>query len=198
MNSVARRADLPDGRSLEIVQGDITEEQVDAIINAANEHLAHGGGVAGIISRKGGPRIQAESDAWVRQHGPVSHSQPAYTSGGNLPSRYVIHAVGPIWGQGDEDRKLADAVRGSLELAEQLGLESLAMPAISTGIYGFPKERAARIILKTILDSLKTGQFAHLRRIRLVLYDTPTVEIFSGEFDRVQVGHVGLPPGIEP
>ena len=84
------------GQQLHLVQGDITQEEVGAIVNAANLHLQHGGGVAGIISRRGGPQIQQESDAWVREHGPVSHAKPAYTSGGDLPCRYVIHAVGPI------------------------------------------------------------------------------------------------------
>ncbi len=186
MNTVVRHMDFPNGQSLEIVQGDLTEEHVDAIVNAANAHLAHGGGVAGIISRRGGPRIQSESDDWVSQHGPVSHGEPAYTGGGALPCRYVIHAVGPIWGEGNEDQKLADAVRGSLDLAEKLSLTSIALPAISTGIYGFPKERAARIILMAILDRLNAGHFSHLRQVRVVLYDAPTTDQFAQAFDQAQ------------
>lgn len=125
---------------LQLVEGDITTAKVDAIVNAANAHLQHGGGVAGIISRKGGPVIQRESDLWVREHGSVRHAEPAVTSGGSLPCRYVLHAVGPVWGEGDEDRKLAEAVTGSLRAADQLELTSIAFPAISTGIFGFPKE----------------------------------------------------------
>jgi O-acetyl-ADP-ribose deacetylase (regulator of RNase III) len=139
-------------RELQIVQGDLTQEKVDAIVNAANSMLQHGGGVAGAIVRAGGRQIQAESDAWVRQHEPVSHSQPAYTSAGNLPCRYVIHAVGPVWGEGDEDHKLAQAVGGSLRVADRLGLDSIAFPAISTGIFGFPTQRAAGVILSVIRE----------------------------------------------
>ncbi|HVN55629.1 MAG TPA: macro domain-containing protein [Anaerolineaceae bacterium] len=186
MNRVVRRMDLPGGQTLEIVQGDLTEEKVGAIVNAANEHLAHGGGVAGIISRRGGRAIQEESDAWVRQHGPVSHREPAYTSAGNLPCRYVIHAVGPVWGSGDEDQKLADAVRGSLELAEELELDAIALPAISTGIFGFPKERAARVILATIFNTAISSPFSHLRQVRVVLYDDATTALFSETLDRLE------------
>src|ERR1700712_2595823 len=110
MNPILREKTLPGGQIFQIVQGDITEESVDAIVNAANERLEHGGGVAWAISRAGGPKIQIESAEWVQQHGPVSHAEPAYTSGGKLPFRYIIHAVGPLWGEGDEDAKLAAAV----------------------------------------------------------------------------------------
>ena len=96
---------------LQIVRGDITEETTDAIVNAANEHLQHGAGVAGAILRRGGASIQQESDAWVSRHGRVSHSQPAWTSGGKLAAKYVIHAVGPVWGDGDEDNKLSAAIK---------------------------------------------------------------------------------------
>src|SRR5512141_2467533 len=96
--------------------------------------------------------IQKESEAWIRQHGRVTQAHPAWTSGGRLPARYVIHAVGPVWGEGNEEQKLSDAVIGSLRLADELTCASIAMPAISTGIYGFPKERAARIIFTAIED----------------------------------------------
>lgn len=102
---------------------------------------------------------------------------PAWTSGGNLPAKYVIHAVGPVWGDGDEDSKLADAVNGSLRMADELGLESIAFPAISTGIFGFPKERAAKIILEAINRYLSTGS-TMLNTVRLVLFDDSTVEAF--------------------
>lgn len=122
--------------------------------------------------------IQAESYAWVQQHGPVTHAQPAYTGAGLLPCRYVIHTVGPVWGEGDEDQKLAKAVNSSLILAERLKLKSIAMPAISTGIFGFPKERAARIILNTVQDFLTSQARSHLALVRLTLYDQPTVDAF--------------------
>lgn len=183
MNVVIKHLDLEAGKTLEIVQGDICEEWVDAIVNAANAHLNHGGGVAGTIARRGGPSIQQESDEWIHKHGPITHSSPAYTGGGKLPCRFVIHAVGPIWGQGDEDQKLADAVRGSLQMAEQLGLKSIALPAISTGIFGFPKERAARIILNSILKSLSSETYIHLNLVRMVLYDAPSAELFAQTLD---------------
>src|SRR5512142_3255899 len=150
MNTLLVEHLLPTGQTVQIVQGDITTEEVDAIVNAANEHLQHGGGVAWAISKTGGPAIQKKSDAWIRHHGTVSHARPAWTSGGRLPAKYVIHAVGPVWGDGDEDKKLESAVTGSLHLADELKCSSIALPAISTGIFGFPKERAAQIIFSTI------------------------------------------------
>ena len=168
----------PSGQTLQIVQGDITAEPVDAIVNAANERLQHGGGVAWVISKKGGPAIQKESDAWVRAHGPVSHSAPAWTSGGHLPARVVIHAVGPVWGAGDEDAKLTAAVSGSLRLADELGLKSIAFPAISTGIFGFPKERAAGVMFEAIRSYFETNPESGVRLVKLTLYDKPTVDAF--------------------
>ncbi len=171
MNQVFLKHVFPSGLALEIIQGDLLQEPVEAIVNAANAHLAHGGGVAGRISRAGGPAIQAESDTWVGQHGPVSHSQPAYTSAGALPFRFVIHAVGPVWGEGDEDASLASAITGSLRLADRLKVRSLALPAISTGIFGFPKDRAARVILSAIRESFEKQSFENLHQARLTLYD---------------------------
>jgi O-acetyl-ADP-ribose deacetylase (regulator of RNase III) len=164
------------------VQGDLTAEEVDGIVNAANRHLKHGGGVAGAIARRGGPQIQAESDAWVREHGPVLYSEPAYTGAGRLACRYVIHAVGPVWGEGEEDEKLAAAVSGSLRLAESLDLSSIALPAISTGIFGFPMERAARVILRAIQSYLDRNPRSSLKQVRLVLYDPPAVDVFVKAF----------------
>ena len=140
MNTVLQERNLPTGQILKIVQGDITVEEVDAIVNAANEHLQHGGGVAWAISKRGGPTIQQESDEWIRTKGTVSHAHPAWTSGGLLPAKYVIHAVGPAWGGGDEDVNLAVSVSRSLHVADELVIKSIAFPAISTGIFGFPKE----------------------------------------------------------
>lgn len=177
---------FPSGQQVEIVEGDITQEKVDAIVNAANPQLQHGAGVAAAISRRGGPAIQQESDAWVRRYGPVTHARPAYTSGGSLPARYVIHAVGPIWGEGNEDEKLTAAIRGSLELAERLGVQSIAFPAISTGIFGFPKNLAAQIFLATIQAYLQAHPATCLKLIRLTLFDVPTQEAFRQAFDQWQ------------
>ncbi|RJP52566.1 MAG: macro domain-containing protein [Anaerolineaceae bacterium] len=177
MSKVLAEKALATGQQIQIAQGDITLEETDAIVNAANEHLQHGGGVAWSIVRRGGDVIQDESDAWIQKHGLVPHSRPAWTSGGTLPARYVIHAVGPVWGDGDEDAKLAAAVTGSLRTADELGLSSIAFPAISTGIFGFPKERAAGIMFKSIKEYFEqlTSQ---LKIVRLVLFDDATVEVF--------------------
>lgn len=181
MSKVLAEKILPTGQTLQIAQGDITLEEVDAIVNAANEHLAHGGGVAWAIVRRGGDVIQDESDAWIRAHGLVPHSHPAWTSGGTLPARFVIHAVGPVWGDGDEDKKLSDAVTGSLRVADELKCASIAFPAISTGIFGFPKERAAKVIFKAIEEYFSENS-SGLKVVRLVLWDDDTVKVFMGEW----------------
>ncbi len=129
--------------SIELTKGDITALAVDAIVNAANEHLQLGSGVAGAIRRKGGPAIQRECDRVG--HCPVGGA--VVTGGGDLPARWVIHAVGPVWkgGGAGEEALLASAVRSALERAEEVGAKSVALPAIATGVFGFPLERAARI-----------------------------------------------------
>jgi len=129
--------------SIELIQGDITSLRVDAIVNAANEHLQLGAGVAGAVRRKGGPSIQQECD----RIGGCAVGGAVVTAGGTLPARFVIHAVGPVWhgGQEGEENLLASAVRSSLERAEEIGAKSVALPAISTGVYGFPLKRAAEI-----------------------------------------------------
>lgn len=177
MNMVLAEHIFSTGQTIQIVQGDITIEHVDAIVNAANDRLQHGGGVAWAISQKGGPTIQKESDEWIRQNGPVPHSHPAWTSGGHLPAKYVIHAVGPVWREGDEDQKLSKTVTGSLRVADELKCTSIALPAISTGIYGFPKDRAARIILTAIEEYFRINASA-VSTIKLVLFDQPTVDVF--------------------
>jgi len=178
MNTILIQRTLSTGQSLQIVQGDITLDEVDAIVNAANEQLQHGGGVAWAIVRRGGDVIQDESDKWIKQHGLVSHAHPAWTSGGALPAKYIIHAVGPVWGDGDEDKKLADAVTGSLRVADELKCLSIAMPAISTGIFGFPKERAATIIFSAIEKYFVDAQISSLKNIRIVLFDDATIQPF--------------------
>lgn len=182
MNEIMHTHIFSGGQRLEIVYGDITAETVDAIVNAANSRLVHGGGVAGVIVRKGGPDIQRESDAWVREHGAVSHEKPAFTGAGKLPCKVVIHAVGPVWGSGDEQPKLAAAVRGSLALAEELNLTSIALPAISTGIFGFPGELAAHIFFETIAAYYQEHPQSGLRLVRLTLFDSPTLAVFMAGF----------------
>jgi O-acetyl-ADP-ribose deacetylase (regulator of RNase III) len=178
MNTLLAEYTLSTGQQIQMIQGDITVEEVDAIVNAANEFLQHGGGVARTIVNKGGPAIQKESDGWVREHGRVSHANPAWTSGGHLPARYVIHAVGPMWGDGDEDKKLESAVAGSLRMADELKCSSIAMPAVSTGIFGFPKDRAAEVIFATIENYFAESSASELKTVKLVLYDRPTANVF--------------------
>ena len=178
MNTILVERILSTGQTLQIVQGDITTEEVDAVVNAANEHLQHGGGVAWAIVRSGGDLIQKESDKWIQQHGPVSHAHPAWTSGGALPAKYIIHAVGPVWGDGDEDAKLANAITGSLQVADELKIASIAMPAISTGIFGFPKDRAAKIIFSAIENYFVETKDSSIQTVRLVLFDDLTIQVF--------------------
>ena len=177
MNTILVEKRLPSNQIIQIIQGDITTQEVDAIVNAANEYLQHGGGVAQTISKRGGPTIQKESDTWVREHGRVSHAKPAWTLGGRLPAKYVIHAVGPVWGDGDEDNKLKAAVTSSLRVADDLGCSSVALPAISTGIYGIPKDRAAEVIFSAI-ENYFVQSPSQVRVIKLVLYDQSTVDVF--------------------
>ncbi|MBM3151700.1 MAG: macro domain-containing protein [Chloroflexi bacterium] len=177
MNRLLTETRLPTGASMEIAQGAITAGTTNAIVNAAIERLHHGGGVAWAIRKHDGEVIQQDSDAWVRNHGPVSHSAPAWTSSEKLPGKYVIHAVGPVWGSGDEYRKLADAVHGALNVADQLHLSSISIPAISTGIFGFPVERAAGVILQAIRTYFSTHS-SGLRVIRLVVFDSSTAGAF--------------------
>src|SRR5690349_3064543 len=135
-----------DRTQLELVEGDITELEVDAIVNAANEHLQLGAGVAEAIRAKGGPSIQEECN----RIGGTPVGTAVMTAAGHLPAKWVIHAVGPRMGDGDEDKKLAAAVRGALALADRRGVKSIALPAISTGVFGFPMDRAARIMLTEV------------------------------------------------
>jgi len=170
------------GQHLEICQGDITRETTDAIVNAANSLLMHGGGVAAAIARLGGDAINRESREWVKANGPVTHGKPAVTSGGNLQCKNVIHAVGPIWGAGDEDSKLREAILGCLTTAADLKARSIAFPAISTGIYGFPVDQAAHIFMHTFKEYFEHDPNSSLETIRIVLFDNMPATTFSKAF----------------
>jgi O-acetyl-ADP-ribose deacetylase (regulator of RNase III) len=158
---------------LEIAQGDLTLRAEEAIVNAANEHLQHGGGVAGAIVRRGGAAIQKESDAIG--HCPVGGA--VITFGGALAARHVIHAVGPRWGEGSEAAKLASAITSSLALAEARGLGSIAFPAISTGIFGYPLSEAASVMLGACVGHLRKG--SALSRVVFCLFDASTARVFE-------------------
>lgn len=181
---VIREKQVPQGQVVRLVHGNITKSNVEAIVNAANAQLQHGGGVAGAIARAGGPTIQAESDAWIQKNGLVTHQAPALTTAGDLPCKHVIHAVGPIWGEGNEPQKLATAVGSALQLADQWGFRSLALPAISTGIYGFPKDQGAEVILNAIVDFYERNTETSLKRIEITLIDEPSVAIFAAAMDK--------------
>ncbi|MFN3685029.1 MAG: macro domain-containing protein [Fimbriimonadaceae bacterium] len=183
MNALLAERKTPSGVVLQLARGDITEEATDAIVNAANERLAHGAGVAAAIARKAGPVLAEESERWVGEHGPVRHAEPAWTSAGDLPCRYVIHAVGPVWGTGDEENRLAAAVEGSLRVARRLGVRSIALPAISTGVYGFPLDRAARAILGALLRGL--AEPGGLELVRVVLWSEEAAGAFRKAWEEL-------------
>ncbi|MEM4086480.1 MAG: ADP-ribose-binding protein [Saccharolobus sp.] len=169
---------LKNGIEVELIKGDITEVEADAIVNAANSYLQHGGGVAGAIVKKGGYVIQKESDEYVKRYGPVPVGEVAVTSAGKLKAKYIIHAVGPRYGI-ESDDKLESAIRKSLEKAEELNLSSIALPAISTGIYSYPYNLCATIMVKVLLSYRPKS----LKKIKIVLYSDEAFQTFKQIFD---------------
>jgi O-acetyl-ADP-ribose deacetylase len=167
------------GRSLELHgPADITEETTDAIVNAANSYLMGGGGVDGAIHDAGGPSVLAECKAYVAQHGQLPHGRAMLTRAGRLKTRYVIHAVGPVYrdGRQGEDQLLAGCYRESIALAENYTLASIAFPAISTGAFGFPMQRAAQVAVETVLREME--RTTHLRKVRFVLFDVSALKAY--------------------
>ncbi len=162
-----------------LIKGDITDIAIDAIVNPANSALVLGSGVASAVRRKGGPSIQEECNAI----GHCDVGSAVITGGGNLKAKKVIHAVGPIMGSGDEDKKLADATNSALELANQNSIRSLAFPAISTGVFGFPKDRCARVMLSTTIAYLQTA--SSIDKVIFCLYDDETYSCFVDELIRL-------------
>jgi O-acetyl-ADP-ribose deacetylase (regulator of RNase III) len=180
MAQVLRERHFPTGAVLRIVRGNIVEERVDAIVNAANERLQHGGGVAGAISSAGGPDIQRESDAVA----PVRTGSCAVTGAGRLPCRWVIHAVGPVYGgRPEDDDLLRSAAHSALRKADELGAASVSLPAISSGIFGFPKDRCADILIGEAVEFLSGSPSPHVSEVRLCNYDALTAGIFADTFD---------------
>lgn len=165
---------------LSIVQGDITQQSTDAIVNAANSSLMGGGGVDGAIHRAGGPSILEECKQIVAKQGQLPTGQAVITTGGNLKAKHVIHTVGPVWhggGRGEEEL-LASAYRESLRLAADHNLSSVSFPSISTGAYGYPVEQASRVALRTVTDFLRKGPTS-LKEVVFVLFDSRTFEVYS-------------------
>ncbi len=172
---------------IEIARGDITTFEVDAIVNAANSSLMGGGGVDGAIHRAAGPQLKEELKQIRKEQYPdgLPPGQAVITKGYNLPAKYVIHTVGPIWrgGTHNEDEILANAYRNSLKIASERKFETVAFPSISTGAYRFPVERAAKIALKTIADFLSQNEYP--KKVIMVLYDEPTYEVYKRTYEEL-------------
>ena len=166
---------------LSLVSADITDRDVDAIVNAANSQLQHGGGVAGAIVRKGGRIIQDESN----KIGFVPVGGAAITSSGALRARFVIHTVGPMMGEGDEPRKLRQAINSVLSLATENKFKSISIPAISAGIYGFPKDQCATILVNETVAFLKNNAASSLERVEFCIFDQEAFGFFAEEFKAI-------------
>ena len=162
---------------IELLQGDITEQVVDAIVNAANSRLMGGGGVDGAIHDKGGPEIMRETDENYPQGCPTGSA--VISGAGRLPCKHVIHAVGPVWsgGKRGEAELLAAAIKKSLQLAAANGCQSIAVPALSCGAYSFPLEQASQIMLQSTADFLKSG--TKVKEVRFVLFDARSLKAFQ-------------------
>lgn len=171
------------GATLELCQGDITLEPLDAIVNAANSQLAGGGGVDGAIHRRGGPEIMQDTDVQYPQGCPTGSA--VISTAGKLPARYIIHAVGPVWsgGQRGEPELLAGAYRRCLELAIEHGCRGIALPALSTGAYRYPMDQAARVALSTAIEFLK--QHGQPELVRFVLFDAAAYGAFSTALEKL-------------
>ncbi len=169
--------------TISIIKGDITQQETDAIVNAANSSLMGGGGVDGAIHRAGGPAILEECKAIVAKQGRLPAGQAVITGGGRLKTRYVIHTVGPIWHGGNhgEPEILASAYRKSLELAAANGLKSISFPSISTGAYGYPLDKAADVAVKTVIDFLKND--GSIKEVVFVLFNEEAYQAYRAALD---------------
>ena len=164
---------------IKIIQGDISKLEVDAIVNAANSSLMGGGGVDGAIHRAGGSSILSECREIVVLQGRCEAGKAVITAGGNLPAKFVIHAVGPVWhgGNNNEAFLLKNAYLNSLKLAVENGIESIAFPNISTGVYGFPKEKAAEIAIRAVSEFLSKNLL--LKQVYFVCFDEENYELYQ-------------------
>lgn len=172
---------------LVLVQGDITKQEVEAIVNAANPDLAPGGGVSGAIHRVGGPTVTAAAAKIRQERGCLPVGEAVITPGGNLPARHVIHTVGPVWHGGtmNEPELLAKAYRSCLSLAVEHGLKTLAFPSISTGAFGYPLEGAAEVALRTVSAFLKEKP-GQLEEVRFVLFSAPDFQAYRAAWGRIE------------
>lgn len=172
---------------LTVVQGDITTQEVDAIVNAANSSLIGGGGVDGAIRRAGGPKISEECKEIRTRQGGCPPGKAVITTGGNLPSKYVIHTVGPVWhgGNSNEPEILASCYHESLSLALDHQIETIAFPSISTGIFGYPTEKASAVALNAIQSFL--AEHEGVAEVRFVLFDADTYHFYEGALRELSV-----------
>lgn len=173
---VVARQELPGGRLFEVVTGDLLKEPVDAIVNAANSHLAHGGGVAAAIARAAGPELVNEGDALVGARGPVPVGEAVVTTAGDLPFRGVIHAVGPHQGVGGEEEKLVRALASSFLRAHERGFSSVAFPAVSSGIFAVPLDVCARAYVAAVRSFFVAHPDSSVKTLRLCLRPGPVVD----------------------
>jgi O-acetyl-ADP-ribose deacetylase (regulator of RNase III) len=166
------------GTTLSLIQGDITLQETEAIVNAANTGLLGGGGVDGAIHRAGGPKVLEECKTIRAKHGGCPTGEAVITTGGNMVTEYVIHTVGPVWSGGNrnEDQLLRNAYYNSLNLAKENGIKSISFPSISTGVYRFPIDKAARIALTTVKEFIQEYNFAE---VRFVLFSEKDLQIYE-------------------
>lgn len=174
------------GRKLILKKGDITAEEVEAIVNSANPDLTPGGGVSGAIHRRGGPRVTEEAARIRRERGRLKTGEAVITTGGDLPAAWVIHTVGPVWhgGTKGEPELLARAYRSCLELAAERGIRTIAFPSISTGVYGYPIDQAAEVALRTVKGFLE-GDPGPVEEVRFVLFSEADLAAYRAAWDRI-------------
>ncbi|MFB0566169.1 MAG: macro domain-containing protein [Candidatus Aminicenantaceae bacterium] len=172
---------ITNGKKLKLVEGNIVLLDVEAVVNAANKNLILGGGVAGAIRQFGGPTIQEECN----KIGPIEVGEAALTGGGNLKAKYVIHAAGPVYGEGDEDEKLRMATLNSLRIAREKTINSIAFPAISAGIFGFPIKRCSEIMIKVATDYLREKDNEYPKEIIFCLYGQEAYSVFQDTLEEL-------------
>ena len=167
------------GRTLKLVEGNIVLLDVEAVVNAANKSLVLGGGVAGAIRNMGGPSIQVE----CYKIGPIKVGEAALTNAGNLKAKYVIHAAGPVYGEGNKEKKLRSATLSSLEIAEDKKIKDMAFPAVSAGIFGFPIQRCSEIMLETAMKFLQEHEYP--QEVIFCLYGQDATSVFENTLEKL-------------
>jgi len=181
---VVAREEYPGGRAFEVVVGDLLAEPSDAIVNAANGQLAHGGGVAAAIARAAGPALEDEGDRIVAERGPLALGEAVVTTAGRLPFKGVIHTVGPHQGVGQEEERLVQALGAAFELAHERGFAAVSFPAVSSGIFAVPLEVCARAYVRAVRKFFAAHAETSLRRLRLCLFDGPLVALVRDELGK--------------